>query len=288
MQYYEFPNKIKMPLLGLGTYPLHGELLANTIKTAYSLGYELFDTAISYQNELEIGDLLAKEGIEADRLFVTSKVSRKVLCGQKRFLFLDRKTVKKAYGQSCKNLGLQKLGAYLIHYPFDDCSKHYCKLMELYDSGMVDVVGVSNFDIRELKELYTKCGRWPMMNQTEISPYNTQQDLIHFCKDNGILVQAYSPFGRGNLVHELMNDEVLVRIANDHQRTVGQVILRYIVQQDVSVVARSSNRERLRDNISIFDFELAENEMEAISKLNKNTVFGVNQINKYNKKAVRI
>lgn len=288
MVYYDFPNGVRIPMVGLGTYPLKGEILFSTIKNACDLGYELLDTAISYHNELEIGELLLKAGVNTDRLFLTSKVSKKVLCGQKRYLFLDRKTVKKAYIQSCKNLGLQKIGAYLIHYPFDDCSKHYRKLMDLYDSEMVNVIGVSNFDIRELKELYAKCGRWPMMNQTEMSPYNTQQDLIKFCEDNGILVQAYSPFGRGNLVHDLMNDEVLGRIANNHQRTVGQVILRYIVQQGVSVVARSSNRERLKENINIFDFDLTENEMAAISKLNRNTVFGVNQINKYNKKAVRI
>lgn len=288
MLYHEFPNEIKIPMVGLGTYPLHGDTLSYTLKNALESGYELFDTAISYQNETEIGEYFKRKGSNNDNLFFTSKVSKKVLRGQKRFLFLDRKSVKSVYKQSCENLGMNKLGAYLIHYPFDGCSKYYSKLMELFDLDMVHVIGVSNFDIRELKELYAKCGRWPMMNQTEISPYNTQQDLIAFCQDKGILVQAYSPFGRGYLVKELMADNVLVEIANNHKRTVGQVILRSIVQQGVAVVARSSNQNRIKDNINIFDFELTKEEMSSIAKMNRNAVFGKNQVGKYDKKPTKI
>lgn len=190
--------------------------------------------------------------------------------------------------ESCKRLDLQKTGAYLLHSPFDGCSKYYRDLMRLYDDGKVSVVGVSNFDVRELKELHNKCGRWPMMNQTEISPYNTQADLIHFCQDNGIFVQAYSPFGRGNLVQEIMNDKVLLSIADNHGKTVGQIVLRFIVQQGVGVVARSTNYDRLKGNIDIFNFLLSDEEMKAIASLNKNVVFGVNQVNKYSKKEVII
>ncbi len=211
-----------------------------------------------------------------------------VLLGRKRYLHLDRKSVRRCYVESCHKLHIHKLSAYLLHMPFDGCSKHYKDLMKLYDDGKVGVIGVSNFDRRELQELYNKCGRWPMMNQTEISPYNNQKELVAFCQDKGILVQAYSPFGRGNLVKELINDQVLVSIANTHGKSVGQVVLRFIVQQGIAVVARSTNRERLQQNVSVFDFDLSEEEITLISSLNRNIVFGVNQINKYKKNQVSI
>lgn len=288
MQYFKFENGVKIPMVGLGTYPLKGDVLSATIKDAINLGYELFDTATGYYNEQEIGDLV-KEGILLpDNVFITSKIHSSILIGRKRYLYLNRKSIKKAYLESCKRLHIQKLGAYLLHMPFDGCSKHYCDLMRLYDEGRICVIGVSNFDIRELKELYKKCGRWPMMNQTEISPYNTQKELIKFCQDNGILVQAYSPFGRGNLVNELMNNKTLVTIAEAHGKSIGQIILRFITQQGVAVVARSTNHNRLKDNLNIFDFVLNEEEMLSIHTLNSNTVFGVNQINKYNKKEIAV
>lgn len=288
MQYHEFQNGVKIPMVGLGTYPLTGEVLITTIKDAVEIGYELFDTATAYNNESEIGKLVGDGVLNLDKVFVTSKIHNNILLGRKRYLHLDRKTVKRCYADSCRKLNMQKISAYLLHQPFNGCSKHYMDLMSLYDDGKVGVIGVSNFDIRELKELHNKCGQWPMMNQTEISPYNNQKDLISFCKDNGILVQAYSPFGRGNLVNELMNDITLVSIAEIHGKTVGQIVLRFIVQQGVAVVARSTNHDRLQQNNSIFDFELSEEEMAIISSLNRNVVFGVNQINKYKKNQISI
>ena len=288
MQYYEFQNGTKIPMVGLGTYPLTGEALNTTIKDAVNIGYELLDTAASYNNELEIGQLIKNGVLDPKKLFITSKIHNNLLLGRRRYLHLDRKSVRSCYSDSCGKLNISKLSAYLIHQPFDGCSKHYKDLMKLYDDGNVGVIGVSNFDIRELKDLYGKCGRWPMMNQTEISPYNTQKDLIQFCRDNGILVQAYSPFGRGNLVNELLNDQLLLTIAETYKKTVGQIVLRFIVQQGVAVVARSTNHNRLKDNIDIFDFSLSEQEMESISKLNRDIVFGVNQINKYNKEMIKI
>lgn len=274
-----------MPMVGLGTYPLIGDVLNTTIKDAVEIGYELFDTATAYNNELEIGRLVGDGILNTDRIFVTSKIHNNVLVGRKRYLHLDRKSVKSCYANSCHKLRLRKLSAYLLHQPFDGCSKHYKDLMRLYDDGKVGVIGVSNFNIRELEELHGKCGCWPMMNQTEISPYNNQKDLIDFCKGKGILVQAYSPFGRGKLVNDLLNEPTLLCIAETHKKTVGQIVLRFIVQQGVAVVARSTNHDRLKDNINIFDFELNLSEMNQVFSLNKNLVFSANQINK---KAVRI
>lgn len=288
MQYHVFQNGVKIPMVGLGTFPLKGEMLSATVKDAIGLGYELLDTATGYNNELEIGALVEEGVIKTDKIFVTSKIHSSVLLGRKRYLHLDRKSVSRCYVESCRKLNVNMLSAYLLHMPFDGCSKHYKDLMKLYDDGKVGVIGVSNFDIRELQELHNKCGRWPMMNQTEISPYNNQRELIAFCQDKGVLVQAYSPFGRGNLVNEMMSDEVLVKIASAHGKSVGQIVLRFIVQQGVTVVARSTNHNRLQQNINVFDFELSEEEMFLISSLNRDVVFGVNQVNKYKKKDIMI
>lgn len=288
MEYFEFDNKVKIPMLGLGTFPLTGDVLETTIKNAVGLGYELIDTAVGYKNEENIGTMVRAGSINPDKVFITSKINQSTLTGRRRYLYINRKTIKRAYKDSCKNLNIKKLNAYLIHMPFNGCSKHYIDMMRLFDEGMVDVIGVSNFDIRELKELHKKCGRWPMMNQTEISPFNTQTDLIQFCQENGILVQSYSPFGRGNLVQEILSNPTLISVADNHNKTVGQVVLRFIVQQGVAVVARSTNNDRLKSNIDIFDFTLSENEMALISQLNRNVVFGANQVHKYDKDPIVI
>lgn len=288
MEYFEFTNNVKIPKIGLGTFPLSGEILATTIKNAIGFGYELIDTAIGYKNEGEIGSLVHSGIINPDKIFITSKINQSTLTGRRRYLYLNRKTIKCAYRDSCNSLNIKKLNAYLIHMPFNGCSKHYIDMMRLFDEGKVDVIGVSNFDIRELKELYKKCGRWPMINQTEISPFNTQTDLIRFCQEKGILVQAYSPFGRGNLVQEILSNPTLISIAKNHNKTVGQVVLRFIVQQGVAVVARSTNNDRLKSNIDIFSFTLSEDEMTLIAKLNRNVVFGANQVHKYDKEPIII
>ena len=152
--------------------------------------------------------------------------------------------------------------------------------MNLYKQGRVKVIGVSNFNEDELLQLYDQCGEFPMINQTEISPYNTQENLVRFCQEHNILVEAYSPFGRGNIVQSLLSNEILVNIANKYKRTVGQIVLRWIVQRGIVVIARSTNRGRMLDNVNIFDFTLSEEDMCSVASLNSNLVYGVNQINK--------
>lgn len=158
-------------------------------------------------------------------------------------------------------------------------------MIDLYENGKVKAIGVCNFDNDELKKLHNACGQYPMVNQTEISPVNSFKNIIHFCQDQEIQVEAYSPFGRGNIVQELMSNKMLQEIAHYHRKTVGQVVLRWIVQQGIVVIPRSTNEQRLNDNLNLFDFVLDDAEMEAIDSMNENRVYGVNQVNKYNNKA---
>lgn len=281
MKYVTLRNGCKLPYVGMGTYPLRGEELISNIKMAIEAGYELFDTAGAYHNEKDLGDALNACSSDISKIVLTSKVNWLQLRGRKRYLYLNRETVRSAYRHSCKKLGVDKLDLFLLHQPFDGFCEAYKEMIRLYEEGRVKAIGVCNFDNDELKKLYDSCGQFPMVNQTEISPVNSFKDIIHFCQDNEIQVEAYSPFGRGNLVKELMTNPILIEIANNHSKAVGQVVLRWIVQQGIIVIPRSTNFERMKQNLDIFDFELEDNEMFLIDGMNQNRVFGINQINKY-------
>lgn len=284
MEYTKLRNGLLMPYVGLGTFPLNGEQLSETVHIASQAGYQLYDTAGAYENEKVLGDALQRYSPDRDKLFISSKVNWYQLRGRFRYLFLNRETVKSAYKHSCKRLGVEQLDLFLLHQPFDGFCDAYKEMIELYESGKVKAIGVCNFDNDELKKLYDACGQYPMVNQTEISPVNSFKDIIQFCQDHEIQVEAYSPFGRGNIVQELMSNKMLQEIAQNHSKTVGQVVLRWIVQQGIVVIPRSTNEQRLKDNLNIFDFVLTSEEMESIDAMNENRVYGVNQIHKYDNK----
>lgn len=290
VNYVTLANGFKLPQVGLGTYPLKGEQLMAALDNATKSNYQLIDTAIGYGNHSDIGVAIRKGVISSSDL-VSTKIDAytlksmalpgtlKRLAGRGEFSFLIndrviRKAIKRCYDE------LNKVDIMLLHAPFKGCLKVYDAIAKEYADKRIKAFGVSNFDINELKLLYKERGAYPMINQTEISPYNSQKELIEFCKENGIIVEAYSPFGRGKLVSEFMQHPVLTEIASRYNKTVGQIILRWIVQQGLVVIARSSNKERLLDNISIFDFELSANDMGAIDNMNKNMVLGANQVNK--------
>lgn len=281
MEYVTLNNGVKMPKVGLGTYPLCGETLVNTVKDAINVGYNLFDTAGAYNNEKDLGRALNKYKKTSDNIFITSKVNWIQLRGRARYLFLNRETIKSAYKHSCERLGVESLDLFLLHQPFDGYCEAYKEMINLYEQGKVKAIGVCNFDNDELKKLYASCGQYPMVNQTEISPRNSFKDIIHFCQEREIQVEAYSPFGRGNLVTDLMNNKELLLIGQNHNKTIGQVVLRWIVQQNIVVIPRSTNYDRLKQNLDVFDFELTHEEMNIIDNMNQNRVFGVNQVNKY-------
>lgn len=281
MEYATLVNGVKIPYVGFGTYPLHGSMLKDSLQIAYNAGYTLVDTAGTYGNERDIGAFIMENMKDAKDLFLSSKVNWYQLRGSIRRLFLNRESVHSAYKHSCERLGVERLGLFLLHQPFKGFEKAYKQMIRLYDDGLVDAIGVCNFDIDELERLHDTCGTWPMVNQTEISPMNSFKELIAFCQSKGILVEAYSPFGRGNLVTELMSHPVLTKIAQNHGCTVGQVVLRWIVQQGIVVIPRSTNKQRICDNINIFNFSLTASEMSQIDDMNENKVFGINQINKY-------
>lgn len=274
MKYITLRNGVRLPILGFGTFPLHGQTLDNALTTAYAAGYRLFDTAWAYENEQEIGAIFKRDNILRDELFLTSKIKRIQMGGRKRYLHLDRKSVSTCYRETCSRLQTSYCDLYLLHYHFEEYEKIYAQVRRLYEKGMVRAYGVSNFDIEHLECIHVYCGEFPMINQIEFHPFRNQTALVEFCWEHDIQVQAYGPFAHGDGMAELLNDCQLQAIAFKYRKTIPQIILRWIVQQGISVIPRSTNSERIRDNIDIFDFVLNDDEMNYIFSLNREESYG--------------
>jgi diketogulonate reductase-like aldo/keto reductase len=291
MEYVKLVNGLSISKVSLGTYPLDGNILIESIESATSCGYGIIDTAIGYGNNAIIGDCVSSPKKMLESVLVSTKIdgytlrkmalprSLKRFAGYKELSFIiSNSLIDNAIEQSFNSL--RRIDIMLLHAPYRGCLKVYDAIAKLYEEKKIKAFGVSNFDIRELELLYKERGEYPMINQTEISPYNSQKELIGYCKEHNIIVEAYSPFGRGKLINEFMTHPKLVEIGFKYKKTVGQIILKWIVQQGMIVVVRSQNRNRIQENANLFDFELDELDMRVIDGLNKDLVFGSNQIGK--------
>lgn len=268
-------NGVKMPLVGLGTYSLHKELLKKVISETNSLGYQLYDTAYLYKNEKEIGKVLKEEKLERRNLFITSKLSAYQYWGHKYLLRLDKQKVSRSFRDSCRHLATDYLDLYLLHSPFKDYTNAYKKLLDLYNEHKVLAIGVCNCGIEHLQKIKKDCGVWPMVNQVEMHPYHCQRGLVDFCDDKGIQIEAYSPFAHGEILKEMMGERFLSSMARYYRKTIPQIILRWLVQRKIVAIPRSTNKQHLKECIDIFDFELTKAEMEKISALDRNESHGV-------------
>lgn len=280
MEFVTLRNGIKLPMIGFGTYPLKGEELKATLQKAFNIGYSLFDSAHLYQNEQDIGECIASGILNREKVLLTSKMQGVQYTGHRKFLYLDGASVSKIYRRACQKFHTDHLDIFLLHSPFNAYEKAYKELIQLYKKNKVNVIGVSNFNEREMDALYRECGEYPMINQIEFHPYNTMKGIVAYCKEHEIQVEAYSPFGRGNLVSEILNNHKLQEIATAHNKTVGQVVLRWIVQQGIITIPRSTNEERMKQNLDVFDFVLTDDEMLYIDSLNQNKGFGAHFQNK--------
>lgn len=253
----------KMPMIGLGTWQLNGKECIEVIKSAFEIGYRHIDTAFVYSNHKEIGKAI--KSLDRNELFVTSKLSLDQV-NEKNVA----SSVRVAVENALKELSLDYLDLYLIHWP--DRTKPlfaiYEEMQELCNEGILRNIGVSNFTIHHLQDFLQK-GFKIAVNQVEFHPYLFQSELWTFCKQEKIQIVSYRPLGKGIL----LQDKVFEKIAKKHQKTKAQVILRWILQKKVAVIPKAANREHLMENISIFDFELSEEEMKQIDALNRNQRF---------------
>ena len=265
MQTCQLRNKTEIPLIGFGSWPLKGDVLESSLGAAIENGITHIDTAHKYGNESDIGDFLAKNKIDRTKLFLTSKYELAQFLGKKWWLFkYGKENVSEGYRNSCRRLRTDYLDLYMIHSPCKHYLEFYGELLKLYESGRVRAIGIANCNIERLEEIKREFGMLPMVNQIELHPYCQQHETVEYCRSNGIVVEAYSPFAHGAIMKELLNDETLKGVANSHCKTITQIILRWIVQQGIVALPRSSNPIHIKENVSIFDFSLTDEQMSLI------------------------
>ena len=261
MQFEKLSNGVSIPMLGFGTYELEKSDVAEAIQGAIDAGYRHFDCAHIYGNEAEVGQAFKNSGVKREDLFITSKVWN-----------ADQgyDSTLAAFEQTLKDLQLDYLDLYLIHWPNEDnfqLTLDTWKALEtLYDQGKVKSIGVSNFSEAQLKEVFAMAKVKPMVNQIERHPYKTQEALAAFDSENGIVNEGYSPIGHGHLILE---DATINKIAKNHGKTPAQVVLRWQVDTGFVIFPKSSNIEHVKANIDIFDFNLSDDEIKAIDALDQ-------------------
>ncbi|MED0688224.1 aldo/keto reductase [Anoxybacillus ayderensis] len=257
-------NGVRMPWLGLGVYKVQeGDEVIRSVRTALEVGYRHIDTAAFYENEEGVGQAIRESGIRREEVFVTTKVWNS-----------DQgyESTLKAFHTSLKKLGFDYIDLYLVHWPVKEKYKETYKALEkLYKDGFVRAIGVSNFQIHHLEHILADCEIKPMVNQVEFHPRLTQKELLAFCKQHQIQLEAWSPLMRGG---ELLNEPTLVDIAQKYNKTPAQVILRWDLQHEVVTIPKSVTPQRIAQNANIFDFTLTKEEMDAIDALNENRRIG--------------
>ena len=265
-------NGVKIPAVGLGTWPYLGDELMDVMEKAWDVGYRRFDTAWMYNNETVIGEFIKKKNIKRDEIFITSKLHINNLYLHRyhyRYPNIRVRSVKRAYKDSCRRLGVEVIDLFLLHWPFPGYLKMWEELTKLYLEGKVRAIGVSSFMPKHLEVLKEVSDVVPAVNQIEMHPYNSRNDVVEYCLNNGIIPEAYSPLGTGLRTQDLINNPVLSKIGSKNNVGVAQVILRWLYQQGVLSVPRTNKIEKLRQNISIFDFDLSPEDMNEINNLNK-------------------
>lgn len=286
MEYITLNNSIIIPKVGLGTFGLSKENFINIINFAYSVGYRLLDTAWKYQNESLIGKSIKDLHIDRKNLFITTKFSEDSLYrfgyfyGKKKIFNIPNfKSIRNIIFESFRNLNTDYIDLFLIHWPYPKYLKVYEILSDLYNQGKIKAIGVSSFTKEHIESLKEVSDIIPSVNQIEISPLNTQKNLIEFCQQQGIAVEAMSTFShfRSNEPRmEIFNNPILKKIAYNHNKTVTQIVLRWLTQQDIIVIPKSNNFEHIKENIDIFDFNLSDQEMMEIDSLDQGKCLNYN------------
>ncbi len=255
-------NGIKMPILGFGVFRMTNEEAEQSVVTALRTGYRLIDTAASYQNEEAVGRAIKKSGLSRQEIFVTSKLWIADASYQK---------AKIAYQTSLDKLGLDYLDLYLIHQPFGDIFGAWKALTELYKAGKVKAIGVSNFNSAKLTNFVLTNRKIlgidsiPMVNQVETNPFNQEIETKKIMDEFGIVHEGWAPFAEGQ--HGIFTNNTLSKIAESHNKTISQVVLRWHIQRSIVSIPKSVHKERIKENFDVFDFELSDSEMEKISGL---------------------
>ena len=261
--FFELRNGIEMPVMGLGVFKIpDGQDVEDAVVEAINAGYRGIDTAAIYGNERGVGAALRKAELPRSKIFLTSKLWNADQ-GYKETL--------QAFEESLLKLDTDYLDLYLIHWPVEALFKETWAAMEdIYNSGRVRAIGVSNFTVGQLEELIINCRVLPMVNQIEFHPYLQQPELIQYCESKGILPEAWAPVMRGK-VHQVQE---ITEIGKRYGKNEFQVVLRWNIQRGIATIPKSATPERIKSNADIFDFELSEDEVNVIDNLDKGQRFG--------------
>ena len=259
MKYVTLNNGLKMPILGFGVFQIDDmKECEEAVYNALKAGYRLIDTAAAYGNEEAVGRAIKRSGIAREEIFVTTKLWVSDANYEK---------AKLAFEISLKKLDLEYIDLYLIHQPFNDVYGAWRAMTELYKEGKIKAIGVSNFYPDRLVDFIMNNEVVPAVNQVETHPFNQQVKANEIMKEYGVQIESWGPFAEGK--NGIFANEILSEIGKKYNKSVAQVILRWLIQRDVVVIPKSVRKERIEENFNVFDFELNSEDMEKISELDK-------------------
>ena len=259
MQTVKLNNGVEVPILGFGTFQITDPIQAETsVKDAIKAGYRHIDTAQSYMNEEAVGRGIAASGVPREELFITTKIWEENV---------SYDGVKSSFERSLKRLGLEYIDLLLIHQPYNDVYGAWRAMEELQETGKVRAIGISNFAVDRAVDLAEFNKVTPQVNQIEINPFQQQVKNIDALKAEGIMPEAWAPFAEGK--NDIFNNPILVKIGEKYGKSVAQVITRWLIEQDIIVLAKTVKPERMVENMDVFDFELTEEDKKKIATLNE-------------------
>lgn len=259
MEFVTLSNGVKMPMEGFGVFQVpEAAVCEQAVSDAIAAGYRLIDTAAAYFNEEAVGAAIKKSGIPREKLFITTKLW---------IQDAGYENAKKAFQTSLDKLGLDYLDLYLIHQPMSDYYGSWRAMEELYKEKKIRAIGVCNFYPERLADLCLNAGIVPMVNQVELHPFFQQAGALKNMEEFKVQPEAWGPFAEGKF--DIFTNETLSLIARKYGKTVAQVVLRWNIQRGVVVIPKSTHKERIEENLNIWDFALSEEDMTAISLLDK-------------------
>lgn len=252
-------NGIKMPILGFGVYQItDAAVCEQSVLDAIRTGYRSIDTAAVYENEKAVGKAIQRSGVAREELFITTKLW---------IQDAGYESAKRAFDKSLERLGLDYLDLYLIHQPYGDVYGSWRAMEELYRQGKIRAIGVSNFQPDRIMDFICNLEIVPAVNQIELHPFCQQIETQKFLADQGIQTESWAPFAEGR--NELFKNETLVRLARRYEKSVAQIVLRWMIQRGIVVIPKSVHKERITENFDVFDFELSPEDMAQIAKLDE-------------------
>lgn len=252
-------NGIEMPLLGYGVFQIPDpKECEKSVVEAVESGYRLIDTAASYMNEEAVGKAIKKSGVPREELFITTKLWVQDA---------GYENTQKAFERSLQKLQLDYLDLYLIHQPYSDVHGSWRAMEELYEAGKIRAIGVSNFQPDRVMDLISYNKISPMVNQIETHPFHQQIENQKFLQENGVQHESWGPFAEGK--NDLFKNELLSSIGRKYNKSIAQVVLRWLTQRGIVAIPKSVRKERMEENFNIFDFQLSDEDMQTIHTLDQ-------------------